>query len=152
MSLIRKIFMAINLVCISYLTYTILLYPMVYSSTVDEELKPYVSTYFVHLKSHCPEEVYNVHHDIVFSDKGDDRWVGVCKTYVNRVVIEIDRVWFYGSSEKEKEQLIFHEMAHCFIEKEHVEDSSNYMYPYMVSLPRPLYTQQAIDDIKDYCK
>lgn len=70
----------------------------------------------------------------------DSKWAGMCyRTIVNGIVynayIEINQLYWKQLSEYQRIGLIFHELGHCVLNREHVESNSvmlcptSFMYP-----------------------
>lgn len=128
-----------------------------HAKVIDPELVPYTDVYFKMLKQECPK--YNVKKiplyviEIVDQDQMDEPdWIGVCIHMFAGFHIKLKKQWWNAASDKEKLQLVFHEMAHCLIEREHDPSGSHYMYAYFRALPQETYTRQAIIDIRNYCE
>lgn len=153
MQLLRSFLIGLNVVMLGYFLHLFVLHPTFHDTKIDPDLLPYVDQYKQLLTDHCPSRSFKKHHDIILVDrKPADTWIGICRYFVTWTEIHIDRVFWYGADEEEREQLIFHEMSHCFLNKEHVSDHTNYMYDTLVPLKRNQYTPQVIRDIKEYCE
>ena len=79
----------------------------------DQEFKPYVKQF---------EMYYNntVKTPIVFGDKFEKSVVGVCITYSKHVkIIKINPRFWNKADDYEREALIFHELGHCELDKDH---------------------------------
>ncbi len=60
--------------------------------------------------------------------------------------IMIDREWWYEANPREQEQLIFHELGHCRLHRQHTESMQgafpiSLMYPKMGRIPNWFYVQ-----------
>lgn len=122
---------------------------------VDDPLKPYVTEYHNLVNIYCPKLSINPHYSITLKDKlNGKKWVGVCTRYANkRWNIQIKRSFWETVDVNTRTQLMYHELAHCVINREHEPDLlGHYMFPRIEYVPRELFIQQAIDDIEDYCK
>lgn len=123
---------------------------------VDPPLKSYTDKYLSLLEKHCPDGEYKKRTRYVIElqdDLEEPRWIGVCETQINGFRIAIRKSWWDRNNESDRTELIYHEMAHCMIYKDHEEKlPGHYMYPYFESIPETIYTEQAINDIKDYCE
>lgn len=122
---------------------------------VDKELQPYVNEYMFLLKRYCPNNHYNTSHQYVIElvEDGLDNpnWAAVCTRKVVGFNIRIDKTFWEQADKTLRQELIDHEMAHCFIYKPHVTDNKNYMWPILLDLDHTTYTKQAIKDIQDFC-
>lgn len=84
-----------------------------YEQTIDAALRPYLNRYLA-LKG--GPLTFNV--DMVFATQSDGI-VGVC-IYGDFRVIEIDPdYWFNRASEQDKTTIIFHELGHCDLNRDH---------------------------------
>lgn len=103
---------------------------------VDTEFIPYVDLY---IQSKGYGLGYSI--PIGFTDLPDDT-VGLCTRWSNGYrQIQVDRAYWDYISENEKRSLIFHELGHCDLNRNHEETvMSNYwptslMYPYNFGYP-----------------
>lgn len=123
---------------------------------VDEPLVPYVNEYKGLLDKYCKNKVYNQspHYMIELSDElesEDD--IGVCYRKLNGFHIKIKNKWWQANTDPDdRRELMFHELAHCFINQDHVNNPNNYMNPFFPYLTPDVYMPQAIEDIKAACK
>jgi len=98
--------------------------------------------------------------DITFKDI-DYPTVGLCwsQTYSNGekqgIEIEIDPDFWFASSEMKKEELLFHELGHCILNRDH-EDEMLYqripksvMYPYVFEWAYERYRSYYVDELKN---
>lgn len=144
----------ILLVAIVALWYSILNLNFVFAyQSVDPILEPYVFDYYEIFKERCPnkaKEAGNMY-SIQFVDKNDD-WIGVCMFRFNGYKIYINKNWWDNTAiEQDRRQLMYHELAHCVIDKMHVNDPNNYMYPSIQPLYYEDYIKQVESDIDAYC-
>ena len=120
---------------------------------INPAFQEYHDDYMNMVKARCNEDQYEqpVRLFMDFDDLGDSV-IGYCEVRIFSYYIKIDRRFWAESDEVEREQLIFHEMAHCIIDKDHVNDVSNYMF--FSTLPRDRQTirHQVIRDIEDHCR
>lgn len=90
---------------------------------IDAEFKPYTDRFFSYARQYGLDvEKYGLH--IEFADLGNDR-AGQCFMDSRPVYIQIDRDYWYNviedisNSEDVREDLIFHEMGHGFLNRGH---------------------------------
>ncbi len=64
---------------------------------------------------------------------------GVCKRWYNGArLVEIDIIYFFNASESQKEQLVYHELGHCALFRDHdnsrvvFRDDPGVRFPYSV--------------------
>lgn len=120
---------------------------------VDPALAPYVIEYKTLLDKYCENGNYNKSnfYSIKMLDKMENDHIGVCYRKINGYNIEINKEWWDTAEDADRKQLMFHELAHCLIDKEHVDDIHNYMNPIFVELKyQDLYDQVTLD-IYDRC-
>ena len=70
--------------------------------------------------------------------------------------IEIDPIYWNEASDTEKEVLLFHEMGHCVLNKEHNETvltdfnmPKSIMYPYVFNNPYSRYRDYYVNELKN---
>jgi hypothetical protein len=137
-------------------------------SGIDPELKEYVATFEKKGKRFMGADFHVPNMDIGFSrtrhlptDDGG-RIVGMCDPYIPVRTVVFDKETWPTYSDSEKEELVFHELGHCVLDRDH--DSTkidgmpmSIMYPYD-SIPaypifrdayiKELFTKDAIDITK----
>lgn len=93
-------------------------------STTDERFSTYVSKFEDHAKIKTGNINFKVNDiPINFGDTENDQFVGVCFTYSDgKREILIKQEWWSVASQGAKESLIFHELGHCALDREHNED------------------------------
>ena len=123
---------------------------------IDIELKPYYNEYHHLLDKNCPTKKYNKTNrfiiELVDDMREEHNWLGVCEQKVNGFSIKIDKGYWDTAVDSDRRQLMFHELAHCLIYKDHVDDPNHYMDATFGSLPEDVYMKQAIEDIQEACK
>lgn len=136
-----------TVLCISYLSYM-----FVPIHTVNPDLKPYVDEVVTITRMACKDNQYNhPQHSFVLFKKQRGQVIGICKSTPLNFTVEIDPKYWNRSSGDDKWQLMYHELAHCLLEKEHVNDQHNYMYPSVVKLTKDEVVHQYIQDLKEHC-
>ena len=150
--MLKSIFVTINLASLGIILYACVSLIGFNNVSVDIDLNKYVESYKGLLKEHCPGISFQTNYKISLSDKLEgENWIGVCKRSFNSFEIEIDKEWFLRHDEEDRRQLMYHELAHCFLFKDHSDSPFNYMFFQFVDIKESLYTTQAIYDIKEYC-
>jgi hypothetical protein len=121
---------------------------------IDKEIQPYYNVYTGLIKKHCTSKQYNDYPQklVEIVDKLHGNELGVCMPGFNSFKIQILRSWWDNSTDIEKQQMIFHEGAHCLIDQPHINDEANYMNPYFMTLSRQLSYKQAEADIIKVCQ
>lgn len=120
---------------------------------VDVELMPYIDEYKNLLTKFCPSGNYNKseYYSIYFVNEMEEDNIGICYKKINGYTIEINKKWWKDTDFQSHRQLIYHEMAHCLIDKLHVNEPNNYMNPYFYILPDDLLQDQVALDIYNRC-
>lgn len=119
---------------------------------VDQALQPYTNEYFKLLNVNCSNKQYNTtNHYKIYTNKLNHAWIGLCTRKLSGFNIQVDSAWWKQANDPDRYQLIFHEMAHCLISKDHVENRDNYMNPSFVPIWYNDLFDQATKDIKDHC-
>lgn len=120
----------------------------------DVQLKTYVNDYISLFEQECPvkaKERTNVY-TVQFGD-GNDRWIGICMLRLNGFRVKIDKKWWDEQwYDEDRRQVVYHELTHCFLYKDHVDDPGNYMYPSMAHLSYNVYLPQVKADLQEFCK
>ena len=114
-------------------------------STSDTTFSSFVKKFEDHAKIKTGNMNYQVNDiPINFGDTEDERFVGVCFTYSDgkrEIIIKAD--WWNRSSQSSRESLIFHELGHCALDRDHNDETitntqgqtlrSSIMHPSIVS-------------------
>lgn len=124
---------------------------LAYKSVVPE-LRYYTKDYYKLVKSRCPGKARDLTnmYSIDFIDNSKE-YIGVCMWRYNGYKIFINREWWNKAIEPEKRQLMYHELAHCVINKMHINDRQHYMYSYFTPLFYEDYIKQVVSDIDVWC-
>jgi hypothetical protein len=97
---------------------------------VDSELQPFINSFIELSKQYNPEldlpdEVY---FDVLFVPKLKSPYIGTCGSQGIQISKEFwDRVGHF-----DREQLMFHELGHCFLGLNHTKTIA-IMYPYLIN-------------------
>jgi hypothetical protein len=100
---------------------------------IDPELVSFVQDYHSFLDKYCDTGRYNNtnFYSITFVDDMPDEDIGVCYRKINGYAIEVNKRWWKETNTQDHRQLMYHELAHCLIDKNHVEFCS-----FITSRPR----------------
>jgi len=90
---------------------------------IDNRLHPYLVKYDRYA-TECKVPKTNGGLSIMFDNIPTDVW-GYCRPGPNSVKLNI-RTW-HLLTEPQREQLVFHELAHCLLDQEHDDDDLNIM-------------------------
>lgn len=128
------------------------LYYFVPFSYCDKALEPYINEVVTLTKEHCREDQYNHPiHQFVYFKKLKDNAVGECIIKFRTYKILVDKKAWNEYSEDERWQIVYHEMAHCQLYKDHVDNFHNYMYYSIVPLGKEVVRNQFIEDLRRKC-
>jgi hypothetical protein len=105
------------------------------------------------------EQNENVDIDISFKEL-DYPTVGLCWWQTRSasrqgIEIEIDPDFWFESSDVKKEELLFHELGHCILNRDHLDEKINYyvpksiMYPYVFGYAYTKYRSYYVDELKN---
>lgn len=122
----------------------------------DPQLTKYVSNYYDLVLKNCNTDNYNTGTmiSVEFANFAKTSTImGMCHRYINGYKIQISkRYWDNELIADEKMQLLYHELAHCVLYKEHVKDKSNYMNAEFYYIPYEKFIQQVTADIRFQCR
>lgn len=125
---------------------------------VDDELKPFYNKYVTTFNTHCPSgkvRNYNpTNHRIIQLAKIEkENIVGYCGYKLNGFIIEIDRGFWNSIDDVTKTHLMYHELTHCILDKDHSKNPDNYMYLKIHKyISEEKLTTQLIEDINERCE
>lgn len=96
---------------------------------VDPELEFYLTMFSFALENNCYYKEYDHPNQFIMEFKDLDNYavLGRCGRGISRRVIQINsQTWEYLSNDG-KLDLLFHEMSHCFLNVDHVDQPGHYM-------------------------
>ncbi len=94
-----------------------------YSST-DSTFSPYIAQFEGYAKSVTGDSNFKVGDVLInFGEPDETSFQGVCYIYANdaREII-IRRDWWNNASDSDRESLIFHELGHCRLDRDHDDE------------------------------
>lgn len=103
----------------------------------DPEFTPYIQEF---------EKYYNnkVKTPIIFGNDFEKSTIGVCITYNKHIkIIQINPRFWNVANQYEKEALIFHELGHCELDKDH--NDGFYQFKEHQTIPASLMRSQLLD-------
>lgn len=121
----------------------------------DAELEPHVANYYSLTRYICGDKKpinYTRHRIRLDSINGTS--IGICKWKLNGFEIVIDKDFWNapGITNEDREQLMFHELSHCVLDRDHnFDDKYHYMYPSQIYLPQQTYIPQVLKDMEEFC-
>lgn len=106
---------------------------------IDEEFKPYVDEFY---ERHGSQDYYLIVH---FGEL--DTGVASCDVYENgQLLITVKEELWITFCEAQKRALIFHEMGHCILDRDHVDyETLSYMVPSVMSCTYYTQNQEELD-------
>lgn len=140
-----------------YIIYIIFFLLYVPIKIIHKDYYNYYQEYQNLLKNYCPSHNFYVNQVIIQPGNLDPVHTSIIGTCFNGKILSsiiiIDKSFWEIASNDQKYQLIMHEMSHCFINKRHIDNPFNYMYPYNdETLTKEVTKNQVINDIKEICK
>lgn len=144
LSLIKNVSYSLLSIClyVSYIPF----------NDIDRQLKPIVKDLMNDVHAHCkPGQYFNPDKRFIEFANLKDSDVGECTTSKNYYIISIDRRYWYRINEDERYDIMAHELAHCLLFKEHVDNPDNYMYYRTTDLKKAQIKQQFIQDLEEHC-
>lgn len=118
---------------------------------IDPELKPFVDSYISLIESQCPGKFKYNHQFNVRFGKLEYPVIGLCFSPFDTRNITIDPNNWQSESDSGKLALMYHELSHCILDKNHVDNKKNYLYHSSVDLTSMEVVNQTVGDIKDWC-
>lgn len=122
---------------------------------VDPSLQDFVSGYYELVNKDCSDPAkynsssfYSI--QFITLDK-DDSTIAYCQIKNLGYDIRVNRNYWNEMNVADQRQLMYHELAHCVVYRDHVNDESNYMNPYFYAIPYSKYIKQVVADIKEQC-
>lgn len=118
----------------------------------NKNLKPYVKEVLEITNKYCTKkQYYNPLHTYIYFKKLPNNIIGYCSSKINGYGITIDPIYWKYATEADRFQLVVHEMSHCIIGKNHVDNKFNYMYYSLYPLSKQIVTQQFIENLRSVC-
>ena len=119
---------------------------------IDPEVKPLYKQYIHLAPKSCRDKLLDYNKITVKFDTLGASFIGICKEHFRERIIVLDRGFWLGVNDENRQQLFFHEMSHCFLGKDHVDDIDNYMFPVHFPVPHGKFLSQVKADIKEFCE
>lgn len=119
---------------------------------IDPKAEPFFNEFVSYIPDSCKQKAFDYNKIVIEFDTLGLNFIGVCKERFRERKILLDKEFWRTATEEDKKQLAFHEFAHCFLERDHVNDFRNYMFPVQYSMPNSLLLIQLKDDINEFCK
>jgi hypothetical protein len=120
------------------------------TNNIDKELNSYYKEFMDLGKERCNKIQKPNQFSIKFSKLTDDN-IGLCTVYIHRKEVLIDENYWAISNLETRKQLVFHELTHCILDKNHIDSEDNYMNPYLIELPKDVLYEQVKDNMVKFC-
>jgi hypothetical protein len=118
----------------------------------NKVLEPYKLEVMTMIQQHCyPSQYYNPKKQFLYFKQLTDGAIGQCVLNPFYYKIEIDPDYWRHLSEDERYQLLAHELTHCVLLIDHIDNKNDYMYYYMVDIPKDIVKKQLLENIKLRC-
>lgn len=131
---------------------SLILFLTVPNKRADTDLYPYYKDFMTFSKKKCNKIETPNQFLLTFGTLKNDQ-IGLCYSYAfNKREIFIDEAYWNNATEVEKRQLVYHELTHCILNKDHVNDEKNYMNPYLFPLEEEELYKQLTVNIDEFCK
>lgn len=118
------------------------------------DFQPFVDEYLTIINKECLEDQINYPKKtaIFYTNSFPDNQIaGECERWDGGWDIIILRSEWDKITPDDKRVLIFHELSHCMLLKEHVESPDNYMYSSIVDLNKDVVYDQVLEDAWTHC-
>lgn len=119
---------------------------------IDPKTKQFYQEYINYIPNDCKEHILRHNKIIIRFEALGSNFIGFCNKVFRERIILLDSDFWKWVREADQKQLLFHELSHCLINKNHVDDVTNYMYPTQLAVPEPMYIEQVKQDIETYCQ
>ncbi len=144
----KDIRMFVYFVLFSYIFY---LTTPFYQTEMSPEIAPMYIEFNNLVRQNCREDQYfHPQFKIMFKALEGDI-IGMCMTYPNSFVIHLDTKFWKESDQDDRRQLLYHELLHCNMSLDHVEDKHNIMYYAFNKLSKDEILKQTLKHIKSKC-
>lgn len=119
---------------------------------VDKALKPIVNDLYKEVYTYCkPGQYHNpIKRSFIITHLKYPE-IGECYVNPSFFIIKVDPDFWHTASNDDKFQLLAHEMAHCLLHKDHVDNPNNYMYYELRKLKKKVVREQFIVDLEEHC-
>lgn len=119
---------------------------------INKQLKPYEQEVMEIVKQYCKSNQYfRPSQRMMYFHTLKDNAIGMCIILPFSFKIEIDPLFWISADSDQRTEVIYHEMAHCLLGKEHVDNPNNYMYYSLVDMPKEEVKKQFIKDLEKHC-
>ena len=122
---------------------------------VEPELEPYYYKFLSTVYAHCENrQVFAPNQLTIKFSKGGalgERIIGVCRNRVFSFTIEIDKDYWYRADESDRLQLMTHELSHCVLGLDHVDNIDNYMSSRLWRLTSDETNAQLEENLRKLC-
>lgn len=118
---------------------------------IDPQTREFYKEYISYIPDSCKANILRDNKIVIRFEKLDSNFIGFCNRMFKRRLILLDSGFWSWTKETDKKQLLFHELSHCLLNKDHVDNVGNYMYPTQTPILETLFIEQVKLDIQEYC-
>lgn len=119
---------------------------------IDPVLGMYYNTIKYAVDRDCPSQDYYHPNQILMKfDNLQGQTIGMCTRTINRYTIRIDSSWWSEARQDERFQLMAHELSHCILGADHVDDRHSFMSSTFQTLSMSEVILQLRELIKEKC-
>lgn len=118
----------------------------------DQALKPYKEEIVQVTQKYCGNKYYHPLHQYIYFKKLKPPTAAECVTKLNTYKILVDPTFWKYADDNYKWRIITHELGHCLLGLDHVDNPQNYMYyDDDVYLTKEIVRYQFIQDLRRRC-
>lgn len=118
---------------------------------IDPKTKQFYKEYINYIPKSCKRHVLRQNKIVIKFETLNTNFIGFCNRVFRERTILLDADFWRWMQPLDQKQLLFHELSHCLLNKNHVKDISNYMYPTQYGIPEEVFIGQVKQDIETYC-
>ena len=117
---------------------------------VHPELIEYYKNFMVLVKQECPK-IEPPRQLILEVGVLSDNNIGVCYYYTVKRNIVVDKFYWETATHQQRKQLMYHELSHCVLNKDHVQSELDYMNPYATEVSDEELIRQVKENAVSFC-
>lgn len=117
---------------------------------VHPELIEYYKNFMDVVKTECPKIEPPRQLILEVGVLGDEN-IGVCYYYTVKRNIVVDKFYWETATEQQRKQLMYHELSHCVLNKDHVQSEADYMNPYATDISDEELIRQVKENAVSFC-
>lgn len=117
---------------------------------VDPNLASHYVEFMAIAKAECPRVETPQQLILEFGNLGEEN-IGVCYYYKFKRSIVVDKFYWLMATEHQRKQLMYHELTHCILNKDHIESEADYMNPYATEVSNEELIRQVKENAISFC-